>query len=178
MSDEKKWYVMYVQDPRKIQHIMTTFQASPSKDFTIWVPVQQIMQVERGSRVLKDKPLFPGYVFVHFAYTDATLEDKLLSGGSFLKKAGCKHPTPMTEEEVSRIKQLETTRAEETPLTRTFNIRLNDKVEIVSGSFLGQRGRVIALKGDKVVVEVDIFGRSVPAEVDPSFCVSPNERNN
>ena len=47
----------------------------------------------------------------------------------------------------------------------TYNYQEGDILDVVSGPFSGYKAEVVGIQGEKLKVQLDMFGRSVPAEL-------------
>lgn len=184
---EKKWFIAFINDPKK-RAALPEAMKSATRDFTIWAPTRQEVREKKdnrggnnqGRRVNNTtdfvvKPLFPGYVFLNFEHSDNSVEDaiKAQCGGFLLYAPGAKEPEPLTAEQVEYIKEL--TEEQNAPKTMAdrYNFQIGQEVEIASGPFFGQKGRILEIKRATVIVEVELFGRNaVRAEVTPSQCLT------
>lgn len=184
---EKKWYVAFINDPKKRAALPSAMQ-SVTRDFTIWAPTRQEVREKKenrggnnqGRRVTNTtdfvvKPLFPGYVFLNFDYASSGVEDaiKAQCGGYLLYAPGADNPEPLTEEQVSHIKQLAEEQNAPRSMADRYNFQLGQEVEIAGGPLFGQKGFIREIKRATVIVEVAMFGReTVRAEVTPNQCLT------
>jgi len=107
-------------------------------------------------------PLFPGYAFARF---------NLLNRVTVLRVPGVQHivgskkdPVPVTEAEISAIKQMV---ASGLPVEPWPYVRVGDWVRIVRGPLRELEGFLIQERGGcRVIVSVHLLQRSVAAEVD------------
>jgi transcription antitermination factor NusG len=161
---EKMWHIVYTGNPKKLAAVQNVFE-SLRYDFALWVPAQQVNRVIRGTNTMVAKVLFPGYVFVNFAYKGPEVEDALLDAkaGYLLKSPGIEAPAFITEKEVNHIKDLEQIRIAE--VINLPKVSLGDFVEVTNGAFMGAKGTVVEVKKNSVKVELVIFGRVVAVEV-------------
>jgi transcriptional antiterminator NusG len=159
----------------------------------IAIPVEQVTQVKKVTekkngekvtkekRVVKDQKKFPGYLFAEVEFNDRILYlFRETSGvGDFVGAAGpTKPPPPMSDREVqAMLNNLPDPDGGKKggkggKIKVKIEIEKGDKVRIREGAFSGMEGEVKGLsepKDDetpKVTVEVSIFGRPVPVELD------------
>lgn len=183
----KEWYIAYIGDPKKRPALPTAMQ-SVTSDYALWVPTRAEIRVKKenrggnnqGRRVtnLTDyvtKPLFPGYVFINFDWSDGGAADavKAQCGGFFLHAPGMEDPKPLSEQEVSYIKDLSKQQSQPKSIAEKYNFSLGQEVEIATGPFFGQKGLIMEVKRHTVVVEVSWFNReAVRVEITPEQCLT------
>jgi len=168
MSD-KKWYIVYVGNPRKIDSVRTVFNETVG-DFTMWIPTQEVVQRINGDVNTSARALFPGYVLVNFVHEGSGIDDQLyeVKAGFLLKAAGSNVPAFLTDEDVEIIKIHEKEKVDEEAVSGIL-VKIGSFVELTNGPFIGARGTVTGVKKDKVSVELVIFGRFVPVEISDKF---------
>lgn len=113
------------------------------------------------------KPIFPGYMFVRLAWGEMAW--KLLSGieGVDGIVGGAISPAPLRDKEFDKFRA----RADDDPnflLALSSALKAGDAVRIDEGPFAHFAGIVLALseKTSRAMVEVDIFGRKTPVDLD------------
>jgi len=175
-EDSKDWHVVYVGDPRKIGVVQDTLKIA-YPDCQIWTPYKVIYRkiqrkTKKNPSPYQKRPIFSGYLFVKFKYDYDKLEDQLneIQLSSVLKMPGSKEPYTLTEKEYNDIRVMEAHQMTEQGILEAYDIKEGDVIKILHGPFMGYKGKVLEVRKGKVKVEVTIFGRSVPAEVDPHLC--------
>jgi transcriptional antiterminator NusG len=176
-DDSKKWYVVKVQSGReesireaierrvKIEGLQDAFGQ-------IIIPVERVTEMSRGKRVVKERKLYPGYLMVNLEFNDRMLYlFRETSGvGDFVGGSYNKPPPPMTDKEVERLKKTQLAReaGEAPPKEQEAPFEKGDHVKVKDGTFAGMEGMVKDLLEHKgaVVVELTIFGRPVPVELE------------
>jgi len=130
----------------------------------IIIPTEKEYVTRRGKRVVADKKVFPGYIFVKMHLDDNT--EKLVQGTDGVTgfvRSGSK-PVPVAEKEIETIlKNLENSQ-EDSPKS---NFKPNDVVSIISGPFADFSGKIESIdesKG-KIKAYVNIFGRDTLVEL-------------
>jgi len=175
VPDNKKWYVVKVQSGReesirdaiekrvKIEGLLEFFGQ-------IIIPVERVTEMSRGKRVVKERKLYPGYLMVHLDFNDRMLYlFRETSGvGDFVGGSYNKPPPPMSDKEVERLKNSQLGRDERTVQPDKAPFEKGDHVKIKDGTFVGMEGPVKDILEHKgaVVVELTIFGRPVPVELE------------
>ncbi|MFL5786392.1 MAG: transcription termination/antitermination protein NusG [Bacteriovoracaceae bacterium] len=166
-----KWYIVHVLSgfenrvlktlkERIVNHNMTEYFAE------ILVPEESVVANVNGKKRTMKKKFFPGYVLVKMIMNDKTWHlvkdtDKITGfiGGTKDK------PMPISDEEAASMTQ---SLAEGFKRTRSVaNFSEGDSVKVIEGPFASFVGVVenISDKG-KVKVQVSIFGRPTPVELE------------
>jgi len=175
-DDNKKWYVVKVQSGReesirdaierrvKIEGLQDAFGQ-------IVIPVERVTEMSRGKRVVKERKLYPGYLMVNLEFNDRMLYlFRETSGvGDFVGGSYNKPPPPMSDKEVERLIKTQRPGTPETsPKELEAPFEKGDHVKVKDGTFAGMEGSVKDILEHKgaVVVELTIFGRPVPVELE------------
>jgi transcription termination/antitermination protein NusG len=133
--------------------------------FRIIVPEETVIEKKAdGKEKEKVKQLFPGYVFVEMMVTDESwfvVRNTPRVTGFLGSSGGGTKPVPLAPDEINQI--LLKIGVISKP---TFKHLLGKTVEIIQGTWTGLKGEVIAVDDDqeKVVVNMDLFGRGTPTE--------------
>lgn len=166
-----KWYIVHVLSgfenrvlktlkERIVNHNMTEYFAE------ILVPEENVVANVNGKKRTMKKKFFPGYVLIKMIMTEKTWHlvkdtDKITGfiGGTKDK------PAPISDEEAA---SMTASLAEGFKRTRSVaNFSEGDSVKVIEGPFASFVGVVenISDKG-KVKVQVSIFGRPTPVELE------------
>ncbi|CCP88398.1 transcription termination/antitermination protein NusG [Candidatus Phytoplasma solani] len=118
-----------------------------------------------GKKTAKERKIYPGYIFIQMIITDRSWfvvkNTPRITG--FLGSSGVgSKPVPLSEKDINPV--LLKMGIINKP---NYDHLLGKKVEIISGSFANQQGQVSIIDNDreKMIVEVDLFGRSTPVEI-------------
>ncbi|CAM12004.1 Transcription antitermination protein [Candidatus Phytoplasma australiense] len=118
-----------------------------------------------GKKTSKERNLYPGYVFIEMIITDhswfVVKNTPRITG--FLGSSGMSSkPIPLSEKEINPV--LFKMGIMSKP---NYDHLIGKKVEIISGSLANQQAKVSIIDNDreKIIVEVDLFGRTVPVEI-------------
>jgi transcription termination/antitermination protein NusG len=170
-SPDFKWYIVHVLSgfenrvlktlkERIVNHNMTEYFAE------IMVPEESVVANVNGKKRTMKKKFFPGYVLIKMIMTEKTWHlvkdtDKITGfiGGTKDK------PMPISDEEAA---SMTASLAEGFKRTRSVaNFSEGDSVKVIEGPFASFVGVVenISDKG-KVKVQVSIFGRPTPVELE------------
>jgi transcription antitermination factor NusG len=154
----EQWFAAYTfscHEKRVAQHLST-------RHIDFFLPVQRIVnRWKNGLRMLIERPLFPGYVFVKIDCRDRVrvLE---LPGVHSLVGAG-REPTPLPHEEIEVLRRgMHLLNAQPHPLVKS-----GERVIIRKGPLDGMTGIVVRQKNSaRVILTVDLIMKSISVEVD------------
>ena len=168
----KDWYILKVQSNRE-DSIADALKrrvkvAGMDSYFSeIIVPVEMVTEFKGGKKRVVRRKLYPGYIVVHMAITEESwfLVRETPGIGDFTGSAG--RPTPMLGTEVSRIVKKDDAIASDAPRI-DIRVKPGDRVKIKEGTFENFEGDVdkIDEANGRVTVMINIFGRSVPTEME------------
>jgi transcription antitermination factor NusG len=154
----EQWFAAYTfscQEKRVAQHLAT-------RGIEFFLPVHRnISHWKNGLRMLIEKPLFPGYVFVKIDGREKirVLE---LSGVHSIVGVG-PQPIPLPYEEIEALRRgLASSNAEPHPMVKT-----GERVMIRNGPLAGMTGIVLSQKNTtRVILTLNLIMRSISVEVD------------
>lgn len=143
----------------------------------VLVPTTKIMRLTKsGKSVKKEERIFPSYILVHMAMNRETYSEiqRVPNVQCFMgdpnrdkaKNQPFRPPLPVSDIDMravfERVKEADSLK----PEVKTA-IRPGDMVEVISGTFVGKRGRVSAVKPDLnvVVANLIIFAREASTEL-------------
>jgi transcription elongation factor/antiterminator RfaH len=120
-----------------------------------------------------EQPLFPGYLFCRFDYTDRR---PVVVTPGVLQVVGCgRKPTPIEDHEIQAI---QVALASGVPGQPWPYLEVGERVRIHTGKLSGIEGILINFKGNhRVVLSVTLLQRSVALEVDLSWVASLEKRS-
>jgi transcriptional antiterminator NusG len=175
-SGNKRWYVVKVQSGREEsikEAIERRVKIEGLEEFfgQIVIPVERVTEMRNNKRVTRERKLYPGYLMVEVEYNDRILYlFRETSGvGDFVGGSIHHPPPPMSEREIDRMKHQQAKPGEavaakpgKSPFER------GDRVKVREGTFAGMEGEVKDILEAKglVRVEITIFGRPVPVELE------------
>jgi len=168
-----RWYTLRVisgQEKKLQGYIVKEIQRSGWSDIIpqIIVPTEKVYQVRAGKKTIKEKNMYPGYIFVN-AIENSLDADKIqviraLTG--VIGFIGKMIPEPMREDEANRMlgkmdESLDGLEAMNEPFL------INETVKIIDGPFNDFTGAIEEIYEDKkkLKVIVKIFGRRTPVEL-------------
>ena len=167
------WYVIHVYsgfEKKVAQSIEEQAKQAGMADIfdQILVPVEEVVEMRRGSKVAAERNFFPGYVLVNMDLTDDSwhlvMNTPKVTG--FLGGKG--NPTPISETEAKRILHQVEEGVERPKPAVTFEI--GEQVRVCDGPFNSFNGMVedVDEERTRLKVAVSIFGRATPVELEYS----------
>ncbi len=163
-----KWYVVRSQANREKSVAERLIKESEKGDLQgklgqVIVPMEKSFFLKNGKKVMREKVMFPGYVFVE---TNAIGELKFhLKGmvgatGFLTNRSG--EIQPLSKDEVNKMLGLH----EEAQLVQPETTFITgEEIKVMDGPFSGFIGTIDEIKDQKVKVSVLIFGRKTPIEL-------------
>lgn len=170
MSQKVRWYIIQTysgyENAVKLD-LERRVESMGMSDFIYRVIVPEETVIEKkadGKEKEKVKQLFPGYVFVEMIVTDESwfvVRNTPRVTGFLGSSGGGTKPVPLAPDEINQI--LLKVGIMSKP---TYDHLMGKMVEIIEGAMKGMKGKVVDVDNDqeKVVVEIDMFGRAVPSD--------------
>jgi transcription termination/antitermination protein NusG len=169
---KKKWYVVKVQSGREESikdAVERRVKIEGLEEFfgQILIPVEKVVEMRNNKRVTRQRKLYPGYLMVEVEYNDRILYlFRETSGvGDFVGAGPNKDPQPMPDKEVAQITRQP---GDKPPREDKIKYERGDKVKVKEGPFAGMEGEIkeVLDTKDKVRIELTIWGRPVPVELE------------
>jgi transcriptional antiterminator NusG len=167
-----RWYVIHVYSGFEKKVAQSIREQADQKglgdDFEqVLVPVEEVVEVRRGTKVSAERKFFPGYVLVKMEMTDNSwhlVKNTPKVTGFVGGKAA--RPTPITEAEADRIIKQVQEGIERPKPSITFEV--GEQVRVSDGPFTSFNGMVEEVDEERarLKVAVSIFGRSTPVELE------------
>ncbi len=170
----KKWYTLRIysgQEEKVKAHIEAEIglKGIEEKVGEIIIPSENIVEMRDGKKRVKNRVFFPGYMIIEMELDNQTMH--VVSGApGVISFVGPKNePTPLRDSEVKRILgKMETSREEEVKGKVKIPFKVGDPIRVIDGPFNDFTGFVEELNEEKnkVKVNISIFGRPTPVELD------------
>lgn len=178
MAESKKaWYVLRAISGKeaKVKEVLDAQMRNTDLGnylFQVLIPTEKVLTVRNGKKVVKEKNLYSGYVFVeadlqgevmHILRNTTNVIDFLKGRGKDAK------PEALRESEVLRMLGTADD-LNEIPEEAANDFIVGESVKVNYGPFTGFIGEVIDVYPEKkkLKVEVKIFGRKTPLELENS----------
>ncbi|NLW91037.1 MAG: transcription termination/antitermination protein NusG [Syntrophomonadaceae bacterium] len=170
LTSRGEWYVVHTYSgyENKIKVDLTMRIDSMNmqdKIFNIIIPEEQEVEYKSGKRKVTTKRVFPGYVIVNMIMDeDSWIAVRHTPGVTGFVGSGGK-PIPLMPEEVTKILRrmglLESK-------TKIIDVTVGETIKVKSGPFANFEGVVkeILLEKGKLRVNISMFGRETPVELD------------
>jgi transcriptional antiterminator NusG len=165
-----KWYIVRTQSSREKSIADKIKNESEKGDLlgkvnNIIVPVENTFYLKGGKKVKREKVLYPGYIFIE---TNAIGELKYFLRGvngasGFLTDRQGKIQE-LSKKDVSRMIGIQ----EELSVEKETKFLVDEVVKIIEGPFSSMIGTIEKIDGDRVRVNVAIFGRVTPVDLTTS----------
>jgi transcriptional antiterminator NusG len=140
--------------------------------FNVLIPTEKVLTVRNGKKVVKEKNLYSGYVFVE-AILHGEVQHELRNTTNVIDFLAAKgknnQPEPLRESEVLRMLG----KADEIADLTEDGINdymVGETVKVINGPFSGFSGLIEEVNPEKkkLKVSVKIFGRKTPLELENS----------
>lgn len=172
---EKAWYVLRAISGKEAKVKELLDGAIKNTDlgkyvFQVLIPTEKVLSVKNGKKVVKEKNLYSGYVFVEAILIGDVIHELTNTTNviDFLKGRGKDaKPEPLREAEVMRM--LGTADEINENLDEGVNdYMVGETVKVIDGPFSGFNGKITEVYAEKkrLKVSVKIFDRDTPLELD------------
>ena len=168
-----RWYVVHVYSgfERKVCDSIKEQAVQKGLDEDIeevLVPMEEVVELRRGSKVNAERKFFPGYVLIKMNMSDESwhlVKDTPKVTG-FLGGGG--KPTPISNAEADQILRQIKAGVDRPKPSVTFEV--GEQVRVCDGPFNSFNGLVEEVDEEKarLKVSVSIFGRATPVELEYS----------
>ena len=167
---ELKWYVVRAisgKERKAKEYLESEIMHMGIKELIpqILIPMEKVLQLRNGKKVVKERNFFPGYILIEAAL-NADLVGTIIQIPNVIGFLGGDNPTPLRESEVNKIlgKVDEMTEQGEI-LSNPFTI--GESVKVMDGPFNDFTGVIEEINEEKkkLKVMVKIFGRRTPIEL-------------
>ncbi len=164
LSGELPWFAVYTRS----RHEKAVYASLVSQSVEAFLPLHAMLSQWKDRRKWVERPLFPGYLFARLPRERLWLA-RATRGVVHLVSDG-EGPVPVPEEQVLAVRELVERPVAVDPWPY---MQEGDRVLVKSGPLIGLQGFFVRCKSEaKLVISVDLLGRSVAAEVGAD-CVEP-----
>ena len=175
----RNWYILqtYTGYENKIERTINSLLAKneidPNVVLDVKVPVEEVVEIKDGKKKIRTSKLLPGYIMLEMDLpengwkpTCAVLR-KIQGVNGFVGTSANARPICISNEEAKTLLQKSGVIKGDKQVRVRQSFSLGDSVKITEGPFASFTGSVKEIFGDreKLVVEVQIFGRPTPVEV-------------
>lgn len=163
-----KWYVVRSQANREKSVAERLIKESEKGDLQgklgqVVVPLEKSFFLKNGKKVMREKVMFPGYVFVETnAIGELKFHLKGMSGATGFLTNRSGEIQPLSREEVNKMLGAHEKSQEVQPESHFIT---GEEIKVMDGPFNGFVGTIDEIKDQKVKVSVLIFGRKTPIEL-------------
>jgi transcriptional antiterminator NusG len=171
-NDEKKmqWFVVHTltgheQKVKKILDKTILEKGLESAFGRIVIPVENLVRVRKGKKVIEERRLYPGYLVIEMEGTDENLRlVNSISGVTHFLGSKTK-PIPLDDAEVQAL--LDQVKESKEKVVTKIPFTKGERVTVTDGPFTDFIGTVeeVFEEREKVKVLVVIFGRTTPIEL-------------
>ncbi len=167
MSDTNgaKWYVAHTYSgyENKVKaNIEATVASRDMEDIIleVVVPMHDVEETKGGMRKVVSKKIFPGYVLVKMYMTDESWYVVRNTRGVTGFVGPASKPVPLTEDELFNLGI-----RKKQPM---IDLKVGDDISVTEGPFEGLSGLIeeINMERRKIKVNISMFGRETPVELD------------
>jgi len=171
---EKKWYALRVFSGKEAKvkaHIESEIklQGIEDKIGLIVIPSENIIEMKDGKKRVKNKVFFPGYMLIELILDNQT-KHVISNAPGVVSFVGPRNkPAPLRESEVrSILGKIQKSREAEVKGKVSVPFKVGDPIRVIDGPFNDFTGFVeeINEEKNKVKVNISIFGRPTPVELD------------
>jgi len=171
-----RWFVVHTQSgyEKKVKQNLEARISSMNMEGRIYevvIPMEDVVEFKGGKKVVVQKKMFPGYLLVRAMMDDDSwYVIRNTPGVTGFVGQGAK-PSPLPRKDVESFLQIKAEDAEGVPAARKgprLEFEMGESVRIKEGPFADFSGLITEINEDqlKVKVEVDIFGRPTPVELE------------
>jgi transcriptional antiterminator NusG len=169
------WYVLHTQSgyEKKVKsNLESRIHSMNMEDsiFEVVIPMEDVIEFKGGKKVVVQKKVFPGYLYVRCFLDDRSWDVIRNTPGvtGFVGTAG--KPVPLSRRDVEGALAVPDEEAEGAPRRQRpkLEYEVGESVRVREGPFADFSGQIAEINEDqlKVKVLVNIFGRETPVELE------------
>ena len=167
----KQWYIIHTYSgfEKKVKESLEGRVAAfglTDRIGRVMIPTEDVVEVRNGKKIISPRMFYPGYVLVEMEMDDDTWHVVRSTPRVTGFVGSGQTPSPLSEAEVEGILHRVHTSADKPKPKLVFE--RNEQVRIVDGPFANFTGTIQEVNTDRstLKIEVTIFGRSTPVELD------------
>jgi len=178
MAEAKQWYVLRTISGKELK-VKEMLEAA-CKNVALYgnhideilVPTEKVLATRNGKKIIKEKILFSGYVYVHASLTgeiENFLENTTNVVGFLRSRELGKRPEVVPETQIAQmLGNAEEKEVEAIDVLNDFIV--GESVKVNYGPFSGFTGEIREVNREKreLTVMVKVFGRETPLKLDNS----------
>jgi len=176
-EDKKEWYVLRAISGKEAKVKEVLDAAIKNTDLgnyvsQVLIPTEKVYTTRNGKKVLKERNLYSGYVFIEAKLTGEVIYELRNTTNviDFLRgRSKTSLPEPLRESEVMRmLGAADDLRSPQEDISNEYIV--GESVKVNFGPFSGFTGEIKEVNSDKkkIKVEVKIFGRPTDLELENS----------
>jgi transcription termination/antitermination protein NusG len=171
------WYVVHTQSgyEKKVKSNLESRITSMNMEdsiFEVVIPMEDVIEFKNGKKVVVQKKVFPGYLYVRAFLDDRSWDVIRNTPGvtGFVGTGG--KPVPLSRRDVEAAlavpEEDETEGAQAKRQRPKLDYEVGESVRVKTGPFADFNGQIAEINEDqlKVKVLVNIFGRETPVELE------------
>jgi transcriptional antiterminator NusG len=165
-----KWYVVHTysghENKAKLSLLDRVRQAAMQEKFgDVLIPTDTVVELVKGQKRSTTRKFYPGYMFVQMDLDQETFH-LVKNTPKITGFLGGTNPQPVKERDMQNI-SVQMSEGATRPKPRV-SFEINETVRVTDGPFANFTGVVVEVKPEKqkVRVNVSIFGRATPVELD------------
>lgn len=176
----KSWYILHTYTgyegkiEKTIRSLIEKNEIDPNVILDVRVPVEELVEIKDGKKRTRMNKFLPGYVMLEMDLPELGWKDTCLKLYRIQGVTGFvgnidrnKRPFPITADEAKNLLQKSGVIKGEKQVRVRQSFNVGDVIKINDGPFASFTGTIkeINLEREKLSVEVQIFGRPTPVEV-------------
>ncbi|MDU7693506.1 MAG: transcription termination/antitermination protein NusG [Helicobacter sp.] len=160
------WYAIqtYSGSEQSVEKSIKSLLDYSNIEARIIVPTEDVFEYKGGKKIIKQRSIYPGYVFIYVDLTTALwhMIQALPKVSKFIGED--KKPTPLSQKDIDLILEKIERRAD--PKPKIFFSK-GEMVRIINGPFVNFTAIVeeYDVEHEKLKLNVSIFGRNTPIEI-------------
>jgi transcriptional antiterminator NusG len=175
---ETYWYVVKVlpgKERKLCEQFNKDIEHSRIKNITRFVcPLEKEVVVVRDKRVTRDKVLYSGYLYFESSRKLVNDDLKVIAAiQNIMAMGGDRTPILLNQSDIRRILKDEV--LDEHLESKKLKYIVGTAIKIIDGPFNGFNGIVSEINGEKITIEVKIFGRNSNVELTLSQIEKSND---